>query len=340
MAGSASKIFAIGDIHGCAGELRGLLAVLPLEPDSTVVFLGDYIDRGPESRQVIDTILELSESYHVVTLLGNHEAMFLDFMQDRSSQGAGLFIYNGGGATLASYGIENPDAELPLPPDHRAFFRNLRVNYETDDYFFVHAGLPDVPIEQLLAHKHLKTMLWIRDKFLNSTFDWGRTIIHGHTPVDDVDIHANRINTDTGCAYDNKLSAIELPTMRIHSVERHGDHKNLRFTTPHSRRDAARFRGTLRVLVRRGKKMIEFQTGDYSETGMNIRARRQPNESIFKMGEIVNGYVSSPDHDVVRFQGFVVRVWQQGKSISYGLRLESTTPPVKAAKTRKVPEMS
>lgn len=334
MAGTTRKIFAVGDIHGCAWELQTLLAKLPLESDSTVVFLGDYIDRGSESRQVIDTILEFSKSHHVVTLLGNHEAMFLNFLMDRSSQGAGLFIYNGGGITLANYGMENPDDPLELPPAHRAFFRKLRVNYAMDDYFFVHAGLPELPIEQLGGGQHLKTMLWTRGKFLRSTYDWGRTIIHGHTPVDDVEILENRINVDTGCAYDNKLSAIELPAMRVYSVARQEHQAPVRFTTAHSRRDAARFRGALQVFVERGEDVIEFQSDDYSETGMNMHALRQPNEPVLQIDEIVHGYVGSPDHDELRFRGVVVRIQQQSEGICYGLRLESTAPPEEVAKVR------
>ena len=96
--GSPEKIFAIGDVHGCAGELRMLLNKLPLTRDSVVVFLGDYVDRGPDSKQVIDTVLELREQCKVVTLKGNHEALFLSFLKDPSSEAAGMFIYKIGRA--------------------------------------------------------------------------------------------------------------------------------------------------------------------------------------------------------------------------------------------------
>ena len=316
------KIFAIGDIHGCADELKRLIEQLPLEKDSTLVFLGDYINRGDQSRQVIDYILALNSQYHVVALMGNHEAMFLDFLRDRSSQGAGAFIYNGGGTTLASYGVDDPDAPCQLPPAHEAFFKSLPIYYATDDYFFVHAGLPDIPIEDIETQKHKKTMLWIRDKFHRSKFNWGRLVIHGHTPITEVDFRKNRVNIDTACAYNNKLTAIELPSMALHSVIRLEPLVPKRFTTPHSRRDSARFRGSLRVFVKHADALIEFRTGDYSETGMNIHARRNPHSLVLQMDETVEGYVSSHDHDMVAFRGDVVRIWQQGEGICYGLKLE------------------
>ena len=110
---SPKKIFAIGDVHGCASELRMLLNKLPLTEESVVVFLGDYVDRGPNSKQVIETVLELKEQCQVVALKGNHEALFLSFLQDPSSEAAGMFIYNGGSATLHSYAT--PEGEYRIP---------------------------------------------------------------------------------------------------------------------------------------------------------------------------------------------------------------------------------
>ena len=109
--------------------------------------------------------------------------------------------------------------------------------------------------------------------------------------------------------------------MRVYSVKRQGQHQPVKFTTPHSRRKSARFRGSLKVYVLRDEGVIEFRTGDYSETGMNLHARRRPNELLLQMGETINGYVSSPDHDMIRFDGQVVRIWQQGEGICYGIAL-------------------
>src|SRR5688500_9784566 len=108
-------LFAIGDIHGCVDELRQLLNQLPRSSESTLVFLGDYIDRGPASREVIDTLLGLAQQDHVVPLMGTHEAMFHDFLRDPHSPGGASFIYNGRSATLASYA--NGD-QYVIPESH------------------------------------------------------------------------------------------------------------------------------------------------------------------------------------------------------------------------------
>ncbi|MCJ8277615.1 MAG: serine/threonine protein phosphatase, partial [Bdellovibrionales bacterium] len=96
-----NRIFAIGDIHGCAEELNKLISLLPLNSEDTLVFLGDYIDRGPNSKKVVDIILDLKKNYNVICLKGNHEAMINEFIDDPSSPQAGLFIMNGGSSTLA-----------------------------------------------------------------------------------------------------------------------------------------------------------------------------------------------------------------------------------------------
>ncbi|MEM7206447.1 MAG: metallophosphoesterase [Pseudomonadota bacterium] len=334
MSKKTKKIFAIGDIHGCAWELKELFKKLPLEDNSTIVFLGDYIDRGRESKQVIDFIIALARTYDVVTLTGNHEAMFLDFIHSRSSPGAALFIYNGGGATLASYGIKDPNGDLGLPQQHMDFFNNLKMSHEEDDYFFVHAGLPDVPINEIGTEKHYKTMLWIRDKFHRSRFDWGKKIIHGHSPVSEVDFRSNRINTDTGCAYDNKLSAVELPSMKTYSVERRVKFEPVKFRAPDSRRESERFEGSIDVFINRDGHLIEFETGDYSEQGMNLHARRDRKKLLLGIDEEVEGYLTSKHHDVLHFKGHVARIWQEETAICYGLKLHSSattnvTPKVK-----------
>src|SRR5438105_13173689 len=114
--GEAGGVFAIADIHGCDEELRLLLRQLPLTRDSRVIFLGDYIDRGPNSRGVVETILELQEYCHVTCLLGNHELMLREFLDGSDPRLSARFIYNGGGATLASY--SNDDAVFVIPEGH------------------------------------------------------------------------------------------------------------------------------------------------------------------------------------------------------------------------------
>src|SRR4051812_16573164 len=134
------SLFAIGDVHGCAEELRALIQKLPLRRDSLVVFLGDYIDRGPDSRGVVDTILELQQYCRVVCLLGNHELMLREFLDGSDPRRVARFIYNGGSATLASYA--DHDGVFVMPQDHRDFYDALLYHYVVGEHCFVHAGLP------------------------------------------------------------------------------------------------------------------------------------------------------------------------------------------------------
>ena len=114
------RVIAIGDVHGCADELRALIQQLPLERDTLVVFLGDYIDRGPDSRGVVDTVLELEQYCEVVCLLGNHELMLREYLAGTDPRLIARFIYNGGSATLASYA--DHDGVVVMSQEHRTFF--------------------------------------------------------------------------------------------------------------------------------------------------------------------------------------------------------------------------
>ena len=141
------KIFAIGDIHGCISHLDRLMAQLDIDAShDTLVFVGDYIDRGPDSKGVIDAIIDIRKNIrNVVCLTGNHEDMFLNYCLDRRDEE--LYMSNGGMRTLESYGFSREGTEeLILPATHREFFTSLRTYHETDDYIFVHAGLrPGIP---------------------------------------------------------------------------------------------------------------------------------------------------------------------------------------------------
>ncbi len=203
------RLVAVGDIHGCLGKLEELLQRIPINWDRDVlIFLGDYIDRGPDSKGVLDLLISLRELYgeHVIFLKGNHEAMLLDYIKgfDRS-----FFLVNGGMATLASYGVE-PDAldgfELPL--EHLRFLEQLVLFHEAEDYFFVHAGVrPGVP----LANQLPEDMLWIRGEFIDSKYDWGKRIVFGHTVFSLPLIEENKIGIDTGAVYGGRLTAVILP---------------------------------------------------------------------------------------------------------------------------------
>jgi serine/threonine protein phosphatase 1 len=207
----SGDLYAIGDIHGKLACLERLLE--KINPDLTqdrLVFVGDYIDRGPESRGVVDYIIRLKNLAppdRIICLKGNHEAMFLDFLTGAPAE---MFLYNGGLATLEDYWDDDwVDREgLALPLDHAQFYQDLQLYYETPDYIFVHAGLkPGVPLNEQVE----EDLLWIRGEFITSEEDFGRRVIFGHTPFSQPLVMNNKIGIDTGAVYGNLLTAVKLP---------------------------------------------------------------------------------------------------------------------------------
>jgi len=213
-----SNIYAIGDIHGNLDLLERLMD--HLQPDlnrDQLVFMGDYIDRGLHSKGVVDYVLRLRRRpppEQVICLKGNHEAMFLNFLQGEDIE---LFLVNGGVSTIRDYwgdDWEDPD-DLVLPLDHRRFFEELRLYYETDNYLFVHGGLkPGVP----LTEQSEEDLLWIRGDFIVSMEDFGKKVIFGHTPFSRPLVMPNKIGIDTGAAYGNLLTCLKLPEEKFISV--------------------------------------------------------------------------------------------------------------------------
>lgn len=317
-------IYAIGDVHGCAYELRTLLNKLPLTPETTVVFLGDYIDRGGHSKDVVDTILELREQCRVVCLMGNHEAMFLNFLDNPGSERAGLFIVNGGSATLASYADDH--GNYAFPKEHLKFFRELKLSYEDEHHFFVHAGVPDVPLKDLDVAVHGKKMMWIRGPFLKSEFDWGKVIVHGHTPVPEVEIRQNRINVDTGCVFMRRLSAVALPGQQVFSVPRQRIVKPIFLTDTASRRVAIRFQGALPVVVEQDGQRYQFETIDYSEVGLYMRELGSGPSPQLKQGEGIRGRIGRDPTGSVLFDGEVVRTHKDASGVRYAVKVNAMTP--------------
>jgi len=198
---------AIGDIHGLAGTLERLLARLP--EAGTLVFLGDYIDRGPSSKAVVSRLLALERERECVFLRGNHEAMALSALAGDPEMQI-TWQYNGGQQTLNSYGHD-------FPQNHQDFFLRTRPYFCTEEYIFVHGGLlPGKGPDELQESQ----LLWIREPFLSSDHDWGRLVIHGHTPTGNgrPEVLPNRINLDTGAVYRGKLTALVLPQRRFIAV--------------------------------------------------------------------------------------------------------------------------
>jgi diadenosine tetraphosphatase ApaH/serine/threonine PP2A family protein phosphatase len=206
------KIFAVGDIHGSFDRLQELMEKIPIDfASDTLVFIGDYIDRGPASVEVVDYLIDLKKRIpEIIFLKGNHEDMLEKYLD-----GSDRFTYllNGGQSTLDSYLSRNLQSELyPIPPDHMAFFKSLRLYYETEAYIFVHAGLrPKVP----LASQEAEDLLWIRDKFIYSKYNFGKTVVFGHTPLEKPLVESNKIGIDTGAVYGNALTCVQLPELEF-----------------------------------------------------------------------------------------------------------------------------
>jgi serine/threonine protein phosphatase 1 len=318
-----SDIFAIGDIHGCAAELRKLLAMLPLTPASLIVFLGDYVDRGAHSREVIEIIIELQKTTEVVTLMGNHESMFMEFLAAPHSAAAGRFIFNGGGTTLASYSDGN--GSYTIPEHHSEFLGKLQLFYETDQYFFVHGGVPEIPLEKISTKKHGSYLLWAREPFISSDYNWGKIIVHGHTPVRLAKVEGNRINVDTGCVYNNKLTAIRLSDRKLFQVEKSLDEGPLYLQDSDSQRRGVRFKGAIPIQVFREDMAIALETLDFNEFGFFARDLSQDRTLRLSVDEIIDVRVNTGPDMLALHKGKVVRVKKEKDGMYYAVRfLENT----------------
>jgi len=209
-----NRIFVIGDIHGCYEKLKTLLEKIHVKNNDMLVFLGDYIDRGADSKKVVDEVINLKSRHHTVTLLGNHEKMLLDVLQ--KGLPIEMWLFNGGEATLLSYGIRGHDISFHLfPPEHMEFFRSLLPYYETDNYIFVHAGLrPNIPLRK----QSVDDLVWIRDEFIYSDCNFGKVVVFGHTPLAEPVFMRNKIGIDTGAVYGGKLTCLILPERQVLQV--------------------------------------------------------------------------------------------------------------------------
>ncbi|MFN3208250.1 MAG: metallophosphoesterase family protein [Roseovarius sp.] len=203
----------IPDIHGQKADLDRVLCLIAAHEgrDVPVVFLGDYTDRGPDSRGVIETLIAGLEAGHDWTpLRGNHDQLFLDALDGQLSDAA-FARWNsgnmGGRETLASYGVEWPvDAawRAQVPDSHRRFLSTLPYTHETEALFLCHAGIsPGTPLDRQVP----EDLLWIREPFLYDSRDHGKLVVHGHTPVDRPEHHGNRVALDTGAGWGRTLQA-------------------------------------------------------------------------------------------------------------------------------------
>jgi serine/threonine protein phosphatase 1 len=214
------SLIAIGDIHGCLETFDRLWEQLDPAPEDRVVFVGDYVDRGPRSRGVIDRMLELKQTHDCVFLRGNHERFMIDYLQNGALN---LWNQNGGLSTLRSYGGNHTGAQIP--DEHVAFIRDTKLFYETDDFFFVHAGLkPHLSVQQNKERYGEDTFLWERSHMKAHALDWEKTVVCGHTPRPDPVNRDRLIAIDTGCVYHmhpglGRLTAVHLPEREFVSVK-------------------------------------------------------------------------------------------------------------------------
>jgi serine/threonine protein phosphatase 1 len=221
-------IYAIGDVHGCDDLLEKLLEEIErdaaaIRPETTplLIFLGDYIDRGPASKAVVDRLVATASQpmFEVRALMGNHEAAFLTFLDDPNLGSA--WYRHGGAETVASYCVPPPSPEddpaqwwvlrdqlrQAVPAEHMRFLVNLELLITLGDYAFVHAGVrPGVRLSAQKAHD----LLWIRDEFIDSPGPFGKVIVHGHTIETRVVFRPHRLGVDTGAYATGMLTAVRL----------------------------------------------------------------------------------------------------------------------------------
>jgi serine/threonine protein phosphatase 1 len=219
-----SRVYAIGDIHGHAELLDRMIAEIARDlarhpaVEALTVTLGDYVDRGPDSRGVIERLARNPFATPFVALRGNHESVFEEFLRDPSI--ADYWRQLGGLETLHSYGVDvaplmrgkghEAAAEglrAALPQTHVAFLASLRLSLSVGRYFLCHAGVrPGVK----LARQREEDLLWIRDEFLDSKVDFGKIVVHGHTPTAAPELKANLVNVDTGAFISGQLTCAVL----------------------------------------------------------------------------------------------------------------------------------
>jgi diadenosine tetraphosphatase ApaH/serine/threonine PP2A family protein phosphatase len=218
---SAGRTFVVGDVHGCIDELERLLDALQPARGDTICFLGDYIDRGPAPKRVIERLIQLRQQGPTcIFLKGNHEDMFLAFLGAAGHHGD-VFLSNGGRATLVSYGLsELSAAEVAarLPAAHREFLLSLRNCAYLGRFYCTHAGIrPTRPLDQQTD----EDLFWIREEFISAPHPFPYTVLYGHTPGSDVRLHLPfKIGLDTGVVYGNRLSCLELTTRELWQIAR------------------------------------------------------------------------------------------------------------------------
>jgi len=233
-----NRIIVVGDIHGYCDPVIELLKKIDPSQKDLLIFIGDYIDRGHESRQVIDELIQLKIDHDdILFLKGNHEDMLLGSMGFQAVvRDVDTWLYNGGSATLASYGMSREEiyrlagmwedaARFQLmrehmPDSHIDFFLNLQMFVESERYFFCHAGIsPASTVAEGKSNPY--DLLWLREHMYAPDPPWEKTVVCGHTPLREVLMSDRLICIDTGLYYYGQLSAIDVLTREVYQVQAH-----------------------------------------------------------------------------------------------------------------------
>ena len=213
------RLYAIGDVHGRLDLLAAMHRAIDAElardgaADWRIIHLGDYVDRGPDAKGILDFLIDKrARDPRIVCLGGNHEQGLLDFLVMPSADG--LFVRFGGAETARSYGVDLMAGSIgtvhralaaAIPPGHMEFVKNLPLSASFGDFFFCHAGIrPDTPLDRQEAHD----LIWIRDEFLSHAGLYDKVIVHGHTPGRAADVRPNRVNLDSYACGTGRLSAL------------------------------------------------------------------------------------------------------------------------------------
>ncbi|MCP3032032.1 serine/threonine protein phosphatase [Halobacillus sp. A1] len=201
------RYLVVSDIHGEIDKFESLLAKASYDPEKDqLILLGDYVDRGPNSRAVVKKVKQLVEEDGAIALKGNHDDLFIRAKYEEVAME--LWKINGASSTIKSYGSNIEEVK-----EHQEWLKdNLSLYYETEEYIFVHAGLePGIPVEQ----QEEEIMLWTRN---TAKVGLGKTVVHGHTPVREISYYEDQVDIDTGAVYGGKLTLLELPTHEVYTV--------------------------------------------------------------------------------------------------------------------------